>query len=347
MHTIILGDYHFSSWSMRARIAALESKLVFNEIVAPLDWPVKIFENSLIPTKSEEIFFEPASGCFCEPTQLSAFLGSSQPCDYPAVLRSRVPCLLVNGAVCAYDSLSIIEYFNDITNLFYPLDPIQRALVRSFCEYVHSDLVSIITELPYSGSFRSLDPRPLTPRCERDLMTFCTAVSEILSKNEDSFLFGEFGAADIMISPFVQQLKGWRVNLSVYGEILANYFERILLRPSIARHLNDALMPYKLLAEAKKDSPQWIARHYRSHKRFGMIHDWQNNVFHFIGQNACAWQIYEHAFSGSCIDDISREIATRFGISISKASKDVTEFLHAIHPCCPNIPNRNPFPSSQ
>ncbi|MES2441492.1 MAG: glutathione S-transferase family protein [Pseudomonadota bacterium] len=172
---LIIGNRAYSSWSLRGWLACKLSGLPFEEVVVPLydgDWDQR--------RKAPE--FAPSAG--------------------------KVPILWDGGAV-VWDSLAIVEYLNDKTGgtLFWPADPAARAMARSMAAEMHSSFTALRRK--HSMNVRQLYP-PTAP--DADVLQDIARIMELWAQARadhgggGDFLFGAFGAADIMFAPVVTRL---------------------------------------------------------------------------------------------------------------------------------------------
>ena len=175
MLKLIIGNKAYSSWSLRGWLACKLSGLPFEEAVVPLydaNWD----------KRREGDEFAPSSG--------------------------KVP-ILWDGEVVVWDSLAIVEYLNDKTGgeKFWPADIGARAMARSMAAEMHSGFASLRRK--HGMNIRQVYP-PKEP--DADVRQELARIMELWMQararhgGEGDFLFGEFGAADIMFAPVVTRL---------------------------------------------------------------------------------------------------------------------------------------------
>jgi glutathione S-transferase len=172
---LIIGNKAYSSWSLRGWLACKQSGLPFEEVVVPLydqDWD----------KRREGAEFGPSSG--------------------------KVP-ILWDGDAVVWDSLAIVDYLNDkIGNeKFWPEDPAARAMARSMAAEMHSSFTALRRK--HSMNIRQVySPKAPDEDVVQDLARIMELWAQARARfgGDGAFLFGEFGAADIMFAPVVTRI---------------------------------------------------------------------------------------------------------------------------------------------
>jgi glutathione S-transferase len=180
MFKLFIGNKAYSSWSLRGWLAVKQSGLPFEEIVVPLydqDWD----------QRREGDEFAPSSG--------------------------KVP-ILWDGDVVVWDSLAIVEYCAEKAgrDRFWPADDGARAMARSMAAEMHSSFQHLRRE--HSMNIRQqYEPRPLSEGATQDVARLYQLWAQARARYGGSgdFLFGEFGAADIMFAPVVTRLVTYSI----------------------------------------------------------------------------------------------------------------------------------------
>jgi glutathione S-transferase len=175
MLKLIIGNKAYSSWSLRGWLACKQSGLPFEEVVVPL------YDESW-DKRREGAEFGPSSG--------------------------KVP-ILWDGDAVVWDSLAIVEYLNDKTGntKFWPAGEAARAMARSMAAEMHSSFTALRRK--HSMNIRQVYP-PRQP--DADVVQDLGRVMELWAQararfgGEGDFLFGDFGAADIMFAPVVTRI---------------------------------------------------------------------------------------------------------------------------------------------
>src|SRR5690606_29423751 len=108
---LIIGNKNYSSWSLRAWLAAREGGFTFEEIRIPL----------FIPGSRERILSHSPSG--------------------------KVPCLIDHGFT-VWDSLAIGEYLAEKQPALLPPDPGARAIARAVTAEMHSGFQNLRSRMP-------------------------------------------------------------------------------------------------------------------------------------------------------------------------------------------------------
>lgn len=170
MLKLIIGNKAYSSWSLRGWLAVKQSGLPFEEIVVPLydeDWDKR--------RDGDE--FAPSSG--------------------------KVP-ILWDGETVVWDSLAIIDWLADRCGRerFWPEDDAARAMARSMAAEMHSSFAALRREHGMNIR-RRYPPAPISAEVEADLARIFALWAQARARfgRDGDFLFGEFGAADMMFAP--------------------------------------------------------------------------------------------------------------------------------------------------
>jgi glutathione S-transferase len=197
MLKLIIGNKAYSSWSLRGWLACKQSGLPFEEVVVPLydqDWDRR--------RQGDE--FAPSSG--------------------------KVP-ILWDGDVVVWDSLAIIEFLNDKTGneLFWPKDEAARAMARSMAAEMHSGFSALRNK--HGMNIRNVYP---AQRPDDDVVAELTRLMEIWAQararfgSDGDFLFGEFGAVDIMFAPVCTRIATYQLPIARFA---AGYVHAVLTHP--------------------------------------------------------------------------------------------------------------------
>jgi glutathione S-transferase len=182
MLKLIIGNKAYSSWSLRGWLAVRQSGLPFEEIVVPLyddGWD----------KRREGDEFAPSSG--------------------------KVP-ILWDGDTVVWDSLAIIAWLSERTSrdLYWPSEAQARAMAQSMAAEMHSGFAALRRE--HSMNIRQIyPPRPLSPEVVSDVSRILQLWAEARARfgGTGDFLFGQFGAADIMFAPVVTRFATYSIPL--------------------------------------------------------------------------------------------------------------------------------------
>jgi len=198
MLKLFIGNKAYSSWSLRGWLAVRQSALLFEEIVVPLydeDWD----------KRREGDEFAPSSG--------------------------KVP-ILWDGDIVIWDSLAIVEYLAEKAGreLFWPEDEGARAMARSMAAEMHSSFAALRRE--HSMNVRKrFPPRELSEGVKQDVLRVAQLWAQaraVYGGSEKPFLFGEFGAADIMFAPVVTRFVTYSIPVPRFA---VPYMEAVLTHP--------------------------------------------------------------------------------------------------------------------
>ena len=197
MLKLIIGNKAYSSWSMRGWLACKQSGLPFEEIVVPLydaEWD----------RRREGDEFAPSSG--------------------------KVPILWEDDTV-VWDSLAIVEWLADRVgrDRFWPADDAARAMARSMAAEMHSGFQALRRECSMNIR-RIFPPQPLSEALQAELARLFGLWAQARARwgGDGDFLFGGFGAADIMYAPVCTRLVSYSIPLPRFA---AAYVGSVLSHP--------------------------------------------------------------------------------------------------------------------
>ncbi|VVT21143.1 Glutathione S-transferase [Sphingomonas sp. EC-HK361] len=184
---LIIGNKAYSSWSLRGWLACKQSGLPFEEVVVPLydaDWD----------KRREGDEFAPSSG--------------------------KVPILWDGDDVVVWDSLAIVEYLADKVgrDTFWPADDAARAMARSMAAEMHSGFANLRRK--HSMNIRQTFPAKSPDedvRAELQRIMELWAQARARFGGGGDFLFGEFGAADIMFAPVVTRFVTYQLPVARFA----------------------------------------------------------------------------------------------------------------------------------
>ena len=191
MLKLIIGNKAYSSWSLRGWLACKQSGLPFEEQVVPLydaEWEKR--------RQGDE--FAPSSG--------------------------KVPILWDDDLV-VWDSLAIIELLAERAgrDKFWPEDESARAMARSMAAEMHSGFPALRRK--HSMNIRqAFDPK----RPDDDVLAELQRLMELWAQararygSGGEFLFGAFGAADIMFAPVVTRIVTYSLPVARFAPAYMN-----------------------------------------------------------------------------------------------------------------------------
>ena len=197
MLKLIIGNKAYSSWSLRGWLACRQSGLPFEEMVVPLydqDWE----------KRREGDEFAPSSG--------------------------KVP-ILWDGDCVVWDSLAIVEFLNELSggDKFWPADQAARAMARSMAAEMHSGFAALRKK--HSMNIRQVFPARAP---DDDVIADLTRIMELWAQararygGDGDFLFGQFGAADIMFAPVVTRIVTYQLPVARFA---TGYMNAVLQHP--------------------------------------------------------------------------------------------------------------------
>ena len=218
MLKLIIGNKAYSSWSLRGWLAVKQSGLPFEEIVVPMfneEWDKK--------TKGDE--FAPSGG--------------------------KVP-ILWDDKIVIWDSLAIVEWLADKTDQarFWPRDDAARGMARSMAAEMHSSYPNLRQHC--SMNVRKRFPAgPIRDDVKAEIIRILELWAEARARHGSSgpYLFGDFGAVDIMFAPVVTRFVTYSIPVPRFA---AAYVEAILAHPWMQDWI-----------EAAQQEP-WVIEHYEA-----------------------------------------------------------------------------------
>jgi glutathione S-transferase len=193
---LVIGNTNYSTWSLRAWMAAKASGLEFEEVVVDLDAP------------------ETAS-------RIGQYSGAG-----------RVP-VLVDGDVTVWDSLSIVEYLAEIAPdaALWPRDRAARAHARSAVAEMHVGFAAMRAHYPMNLR-RAVGARPPDAAADRDVARVCALWREARQRfgAGGPYLYGAFTAADAYFAPVASRFRTYSVSLA---PVEAEYRDVVLAHPAM------------------------------------------------------------------------------------------------------------------
>lgn len=206
MLRIIIGNKVYSSWSLRGWLAVKQSGLPYEEIVVPMydaAWPERRLQPDL------------------------------------AVSNGKVPTLW-DGDIAVWDSIAIVDYLDAATGgtRFWPKEKAALALARSMAAEMHSGYVPL--RKACAMNVRKLFPPQPPSDAVQENIERITALWEQARNRFGAggpYLFGAFGAADIMFAPVVFRFQGYSLATS---DTARDYIDAMLSHPWMAEWIEGA-----------------------------------------------------------------------------------------------------------
>ncbi|MBZ6378257.1 glutathione S-transferase [Pacificimonas flava] len=219
---IILGNKRYSSWSLRGWLAMKQSGQDFEELVIPMDtpeWAEKKADPALMPS-------------------------------------SRVPTVW-DGDIAVWESLAIIDWLSDRygQTAYWPVDGAARAFARSIAAEMHAGFTALRRQCPMDvcSSYRTF-------RLEEDARRDAERIEQLWTKAREDYgdggpyLFGAFGAADMMYAPVAMRFRTYGIDLTGAA---ATYQTAICAHPWITEWCD----------AAAEEPESWTIEHYEDHVR--------------------------------------------------------------------------------
>lgn len=191
---LVIGNYNYSSWSMRPWLLMRHAGLEFESIRIPLF------------TDEAEALLE-------------------QWC--PA---KQVP-VLHDGPLVLWDSLAICEYVADKLPdaTLWPADASDRARARAMCAEMHSGFKHVRSKMPMNcrRTVNGFEP-DLDTRIEINRLV--QLFEDALQASRGPWLFGEFGVVDAMFAPIASRFHTYGVRIPTDS---AAWMARVLKHPAV------------------------------------------------------------------------------------------------------------------
>lgn len=156
----------------------------------------------------------------------------------------RVP-VLHHGTLVIPDSLAILEYLEETFPppehpALWPADRAQRAHARWLAAAMHSGFTKLREGMSFNLCFLP-DPPPPPAEALAEAADMLSLWEDALDRatSQGPFLFGTFGAADVMFAPAVVRLTSFRVPARAAPRAVA-YMEAVLAHPAVRRWMDEA-----------------------------------------------------------------------------------------------------------
>ena len=191
---LIIGNKNYSSWSLRAWLAAKQSGLSFEEILVPM------FGEQWEQAKTDDQTLAASSG--------------------------KVP-ILWDGDTVVWDSLAILEYLADKVgrDRFWPKDDTARGMARAMVAEMHSSYASLRAECPMNIRMNFEGAR-ISDATRQDVVRILGLWAEARARfgQGGPYLFGTFGAADVFYAPVVSRFRSYGFKVPGFAE---SYMEAV------------------------------------------------------------------------------------------------------------------------
>jgi glutathione S-transferase len=198
---LIIGNKAYSSWSLRAWLAARHSGLAFDELVVPLyddAWEIRKTRPDLIPS------------------------------------NGKVP-ILWDGDAAVWESLAIIDWLDERTGGelgFWPDAKGARAMARSIATEMHAGFAALRRNHSMNVR-RSYAPQPLLPEVAADVARIVHLWDAARTRfgHSGDCLFGAWSAADIMFAPVVSRFVTYAIPVP---DAARTYMDVVMAHPDMA-----------------------------------------------------------------------------------------------------------------
>jgi glutathione S-transferase len=137
--------------------------------------------------------------------------------------------VLIDDALAIWDTLAIFEHLHERHGGLWPSDMADRARARSLAGELHSGFSALRDAMPVNTRARGRRAA-CSPAVEADIIR----TAEVWSRAKGPWLFGAFGAADIVFAPIATRFQTYGVALNGKAE---SYQQALLAHPLVAAWL--------------------------------------------------------------------------------------------------------------
>lgn len=159
---LYIGNYNYSSWSLRPWLVLRKAELPFEEEVIDLDIPG--YKDKLLALTD----------------------------------AATVPVLEINGDMLP-DSLAISEFCAKAVPNLWPKDPADKAEAIRVTKLMHEGFQALRDEAPMN--LRRRTSKPVPQDCLDDAAEMVALWDELLSRHDGPFLFNDWSIADAFYTP--------------------------------------------------------------------------------------------------------------------------------------------------
>lgn len=204
---IIIGNRTYSSWSLRGWLAAKQSLLPFETELRVMDSP--------------------------------EWISGAAKTDMPS---GKVPVLWDHGEAI-WDSLAILLYLADKAghDRFWPREPKARGLAYAISAEMHSSFTALRAGCPMNLQHHAPHFKPgaeVMADVRRIESLWETALDRFGAETGEPWLFGRFGAADIMFAPVCTRIDTYHLPVS---DTARAYVDHVLAHPFMAEWQSEAM----------------------------------------------------------------------------------------------------------
>ncbi len=177
--TLYIGNYNYSSWSLRPWLVLTKAELPFKTKVIDLDIPG--YKNKLLALSD----------------------------------AGTVPVLQV-GKDKIPDSLAICEFAAKAVPNLWPKDPEDKKRAREVVEMMHTGFEAVRHEAPMNLKRRTSLPMPQT--CLDEASEIDDMWTELLARHDGPYLFDEWSIADAFYTPVATRFASYDIPRSVRAD---------------------------------------------------------------------------------------------------------------------------------
>lgn len=210
---LVIGNYNYSSWSLRAWLLLQQFGIEF------------------------------------ETQRIALFSGDYREQILQVNPAGKVP-VLMDDALTVWDSLAICEYVNEqyLDGKGWPGEPALKAHARSSCAEMHSGFFDLRQQMPMNCR-RFIADFEITAAVEKDVQRICQLWQHALQlSGSQQFLYGEFSIADAFYAPVVFRFSRYGIELP---HALQKYCQRMLALPGMQQWLKLAEAEAEVIEEAE------------------------------------------------------------------------------------------------
>ena len=212
------GTRNASSWAFRAWLALKEQGIEFEERVVDIRRPQRL-------------------------GNLARIAEFSPPGAVP---------VLVDGDAIIYDSLSIMEYANELGGgSLLPMDMKLRAQARSLVAWQHAGLSSLCPRLSFESSFYP-DKRAMSTAEVVDTKRLFSVLETSLQRSGGPYLMGDLSLADLALVPTMIRIMSHGPDSGAWPSTKA-WYGRLMSRASVQEWMQGATRLPPVLLDGYRD----------------------------------------------------------------------------------------------
>ena len=226
---LIIGNKNYSSWSLRAWLLLKAFNIDFDEQL------IELFHSSATPILNEHA-----------PTGKVPVLTYGHGDEKVTIWDTLAIAIHANDYLTDLDIWTGLSKSNTESNTS---NRINSAYCQSIIAEMHSGLIGIRSEMPMN--IRATAKIRPSAACLADIARIEHIFAECLTnRSSDSYLFGDFTAADAFFAPVVLRLQTYaKASGNILTPLTEQYFQTILNNPHVQAWQKAALKETRIIEE--------------------------------------------------------------------------------------------------